>query len=305
MNKHPFGGFWRIAEPIQSGTVWVLGAGGQLGRLFLKDWPDSDRIRGFPRETWDITRPDHLEQHLYRIPASDRPVVIINCAAYTQVDQCEVHPDRAMAVNAHGVGLLAHACERLGIFLVHISSDYVFDGRKTEPYEETDAPHPVNEYGRSKLEGEREVLRQMPSGRYLIIRTSWVFSPYGRNFVTWAIDQLTQGRTIRCVEDQIGAPTIARDLVQVVVRLLREGYGGWFHFRNGPAVSRYEQGRTIAGSLNVPLERVERVQRADMNWVAPRPPYSVLDVSRVTRILGVEPGPWIEGLHEVLRHTKV
>lgn len=301
----PFGSFWRFPTPPERQRIWVLGASGQLGQVFCQEWPGYGTIRGFSREQWDITRPDHLENYLYKIEPEERPHVIINCAAYTNVDHCQKFPDRALAVNAHGVGLIAHACERFSIFLVHISSDYIFSGEKQRPYLETDPPDPVNVYGQSKLEGEKEVSRQMVSGRFLIVRTSWVFSGHGRNFVTWCMEQFDRGHTIRCVKDQVGAATYAPDLVQTVYALLEMGYGGWFHFRNEPPMTRCQQVLTIAQILAIKEPRIVAVRRDELNWVAPRPAYSVLDIQRIKETLNQEPRSWVNGLKAMLARSDV
>jgi dTDP-4-dehydrorhamnose reductase len=150
----PWGGHWQGARLSPGARVWVLGATGQVGQAclhVLTRWFD---VRGFTHAEWDITLPESVQWWLLGTAPRERPRCIINCAALTNVDQCEDMPDRAMVVNAHGPGLLAHACERMGLLLVHLSTDYVFDGTQGTPYEEADPPRPLSAYGRSKLDGE-------------------------------------------------------------------------------------------------------------------------------------------------------
>jgi dTDP-4-dehydrorhamnose reductase len=288
----PWGGHWQGARLSPGARVWVLGATGQVGQAclhVLTRWFD---VRGFTHAEWDITLPESVQRWLLGTAPRERPRCIINCAALTNVDQCEDMPDRAMVVNAHGPGLLAHACERMGLLLVHLSTDYVFDGTQGIPYEEADPPRPLSAYGRSKLDGERRVAERMPSGQFLILRTSWVFSSYRPNFVTWVLERARAGLPVRAVTDQVSAPTWADDLAEAIGHLLLNGVRGWVHFRNEGVCSRYEQAEWILRTQGLPTSLLEARTMAEMGWRARRPAYSVLSTARYQARTGLTPRDW-------------
>lgn len=299
--NYPFGEIWKSKNPMPEGVIWVLGAKGQLGRTFLLEQNSRWSLVGFDHSQFDITRPDHINTHLYSAAPDNRPRCIINCTAYSHVDSCEKNPDEALSVNALSVGLLAHACETLGITLVHISSDYIFDGSSRQPYKETFTPRPINQYGKSKLLGEQYIARQMISGNFLILRTSWVFSCFSGNFVTWTLAQLGRDQVVRAVTDQIGAPTYAPNFVRACFRCLALDIRGWLHYRNEPSLSRYQQAHVIARMAGFSGSHIVAVTRREMDWIAERPEYTVLDVSRYCALTNDVPQTWEKGLQEIIQ----
>lgn len=232
-----------------------------------------------PKADLDVTR----EAQVARALSELRPDVLVNCAAFTKVDACE-SDHRSFDVNARAVGYLADACGHVGAQLVQISTDFVFDGRKHEPYREDDPPHPLSAYGRGKRAGEEEALR-LPGT--LVVRASWLFGLAGWNFVEAILKQVENGKErLAVVADQIGRPTGATDLAQALVVLLEAGASGIFHFANRGEVSWYEFAREIlwlAGHGAVPVDPIASEALARP---AARPVYSVLDTGKYERLMG-------------------
>lgn len=258
----------------------VTGAAGMLGsdlsvRMSVAGW------QVYPRPKSDLDVSD--EAAVQRAVREIRPDVVINCAAFTKVDACETDP-RAFAVNARGVGHLVDACGHAGAQLVQISTDFVFDGSKREPYVEDDPTAPLSAYGRSKRDGEEEALR-LPSS--LVVRASWLFGRSGWNFVEAILKQVEEGKPrLSVVADQIGRPTATPDLSEGIVALLDAGATGVFHFANRGEVSWNEFAREILWLSGRPDVPVEAVTSAQIARPAPRPAYSVLDTGKYERLTG-------------------
>ncbi len=242
----------------------------------------------------DITNPDQVSRTLNEV----RPDVVINAAAYTDVDACEQNQDLAESVNAAGPANLARACRDLGSRLIHISTDYVFDGRATRPYRPDDPVAPINVYGRTKQHGEQRVRETLPD--HLIVRTSWLHAPHGKNFVNTILRLAAQKPELRVVDDQVGCPTYAADLADALLTLARSDARGTFHFCNAGVCSWYAFAREILrqAGLSTP---VFPTTTADFPRPAPRPAYSVLDTSTFTQLTGQPPRPWQEALADSLR----
>ncbi|MEQ4532332.1 MAG: dTDP-4-dehydrorhamnose reductase [Mixta sp.] len=220
--------------------VLLTGAYGQLGRSLLDRFPADWVLLACGSAELDITNRAAVERIVRRF----RPQVIMNAAAYTAVDKAETDRIRAMKINAIGPENLARAAREVGAQLIHISTDYVFDGSKPTPYIESDAPCPVNFYGLSKWEGEKRVQAMLP--RAIIIRTSWVFSEYGNNFVKTMLRLAQTQQTLRVVNDQRGCPTYAGDLAQAMIALARDVHAaGIYHYCGDKAVSWYEFAQAI------------------------------------------------------------
>jgi dTDP-4-dehydrorhamnose reductase len=219
-----------------------------------------------------------------RVAREAKPDVIVNAAAYTAVDKAESEPDLAMRVNGVAPGVLAEEAKRRGALLIHDSTDYVFDGRKTSPYVEDDAPNPLGVYGRSKLEGEARI--RASGCRHLIVRTAWVYGE-GSNFVRAILRQAEKGAPLRVVNDQLGAPSWSADIATVTAGLLAAQVEGTFHASAAGAASWYEVALEI---LRLAQRRAEvrPVSTAEFGAKAPRPRYSVLDNSKL-RAAGVAP----------------
>jgi dTDP-4-dehydrorhamnose reductase len=225
----------------------VAGAQGQLARAMIELAPSAADITAFAlgRPALDLTAPASVLKTL----ADFKPDVIVNAAAYTAVDKAESEPDAAIALNADGPARLAEAADRMGAVLIHVSTDYVFDGTSASPYVETDATHPLNTYGESKLQGEKAVAAANP--RHLILRTSWVYSPFGANFAPTILERAQRGGTIEVAADQTGSPTSALDLADAVLAAAATALGGAFsdwgiyHAAGTGEASRADQARRV------------------------------------------------------------
>ena len=225
------------------------------------------------------------------------PEVIINAAAYTAVDKAESEPELAMRINGAAPGVLAEEARRANALLVHYSTDYIFDGTKRSPYVETDPTGPMSVYGRTKLEGETRI--RASGCRHLILRTAWVYGR-GGNFVRAILRQAEKGAALRVVNDQVGAPTWARDIAKVTSDLLNKSAEGTFNVSAGGSASWYEVALEILRLVGRKLE-VTPVSTAEYGAKARRPAYSVLDNARL-RASGVKPiGDWRQRLAEHLK----
>jgi dTDP-4-dehydrorhamnose reductase len=271
--------------------ILVTGGHGLLGRtLSARGAALGHAMRAPGRLELDITRPDAIERAL-----DAAPDLVVNAAACADVDASERDPDRAFAVNAAGPAQLARACERRGVRLVHVSTDYVFDGATSHPYREDDPPRPLNVYGASKLEGERAVLAHGAS----VVRTSWILPGFAARLLALAARE----ETLRMVSDQIGCPTVPDDLADALVALSSAPAGVYHYCSDGP-VSRYDLAVAVLehlrGRVALRCVRIDPVASADMPSVARRPAYTALDTSRV-RALGIAVPPWRTRLEVALR----
>jgi dTDP-4-dehydrorhamnose reductase len=241
------------------------------------------------RRTLDLADADSIR----RVLRESKPEVIVNAAAYTAVDQAESEPDLAMRINAVAPGVLAEEAKRLDALLVHYSTDYVFDGTKTSPYVETDAPNPINAYGKSKLRGERAI--EAVGAAHLILRSSWVYAPRGRNFFLTIAKRARAGDPLRVVDDQRGVPTSAAFLAASTVALLRRPDRarscGLYHLVPVGQTTWCGFARAIVERLGLSVA-VQAIASADFPTPAARPKNSVLDAGRVARELGSEFATW-------------
>lgn len=276
-----------------SDTVLVLGHRGMLGRA----WMELLAARGLPargagRPELDLRSDEGVARVL-----DARPRAVINCAAYTDVDGAEGDEEAALEVNGRGVGRLVARCDELGVPLVHYSTDYVFDGRaRGEPYPVEHPTDPVNAYGRSKLAGEVQV--RASSGPHLLIRTSWIYAPWGKNFVRTIARLAAQREELKVVDDQRGRPTSAEHLAQVSLALLERGERGIFHVTDGGACTWFELAAEIARRTGSSC-RVEPCSSDAFPRPARRPAYSVLDLARTEAAVGPMTA-WPENLASVL-----
>jgi dTDP-4-dehydrorhamnose reductase len=255
--------------------VLVAGAAGQVGRELVELCEQrGDDVIAADHHALDVTDRDAVLQ----VVCSTRPDVVVHGAAWTAVDACESDPDRAMTVNGLGTRHVAEATRRAGAHLVYVSTDYVFDGTKTAPYDEWDTPNPSSMYGRSKWAGEREVAAHA-GGDATIIRISWVCGRYGNNMVKTLLKLADSDVEPKFVTDQIGHPTIVADLVPMVRRLAAERRPGLFHVTNQGAVSWFEFARETFSAAGADPERVHPIATDELDppRPAPRPANSVLD----------------------------
>jgi dTDP-4-dehydrorhamnose reductase len=274
--------------------ILITGVYGQLGRALV----GAARARGLDTvghdlDTLDITDAAAVE----RTVAELRPGAVVNCAAYTAVDDCESHQDLAVAVNATAVAHLARACTRCAARLVHISTDYVFAGDATRPYREEDPIGPMSAYGRSKLGGE-EAARTTPE--HLIVRTAWLYGRGGHNFVEAIRRQIDSGAaSLRVVADQSGCPTLSDDLAEAILDLLACHARGVVHAVNSGTTTWHGFACEIARQLGAEVA-IEPVTTAEFPRPAPRPRFSVLDTSRLEDLIGRKLPPWQDALARYL-----
>lgn len=283
---------------------WICGAAGMLGSHFVRTL----RKRTIPfistdRQTIDITHLDAVSDFV-RINGITH---IINCAAYTNVDGAEIEQKKAYEINAKGPHNLAVAGRRHGAnWLLHVSSDYVFDGRNsTIPYSERDLCSPMGAYGASKLAGEIKLLDEYDNA--CIIRTSWLFGFPGKNFVNTMLKLMNEKETIKVVNDQKGRPTYCQDLVDASLDLV--DHKGIFHFSNSFETSWYHFAKEIykqALELGHPIitKNIEPISSAEYVTAAKRPAYSTLSTKKIESTIGKFPRPWQEALKEYLVHSK-
>lgn len=278
----------------------VLGGTGMLGRAVVAE----ARSRSFPvlglsHQQLDIRDRDRL---LYWMDAF-RPELIVNCAAYTKVDACEGDDrDLAFAINGAALDHVVAAAREAKARIVHVSTDYVFDGKGSEPYREDEPTAPLSVYGQSKLDGERRVLAYEAS---TVVRTSWLFGPGGPNFVATMVRLIEGGKPLRVVRDQLGAPTYTLFLARAILDLAAQdvrSVGGIVHYRNREPVSWYSFASEIAGlwSGTRRIPEVVPVTTDEFPRPAPRPAFSVLDVAHFEETIGRRVEPWGWGLVEYL-----
>jgi dTDP-4-dehydrorhamnose reductase len=277
-------------------TRWlVTGARGQLGTHLVALLAGSDVVAVDLPEL-DVTSAAAVDAVVRDV----RPDIVVNAAAYTAVDEAETDEDAALAVNGTAPGLLAAAVARIGGRLLHISTDYVFDGAACEPYEPTDPTHPRTAYGRTKLAGERAVLAALPSA--VVVRTAWLYGGPGRNFVDTMV-ALEQSRdTVDVVADQIGSPTWARDLAGGLVALgeAPDHGGAVLHYVNTGRASWHELAQEVFRLVGADPARVRGVTSAEFVRPAPRPPWSVLSTTSWTDRGLPAPRDWRSALRDCL-----
>lgn len=283
-----------FVRPARPRRVLVAGGGGMLASDLVPAlkaggyeaiWPSKSQL--------DIVR----EGHVSAVLATFRPDVVVNCAAFTRVDECESSP-LAEAVNDRAVGTLAAACAARHAKLVHLSTDFVFDGAKREPYTEEDEPNPLSAYGRTKRAGE---LKALSAPGALVVRASWLFGNSGPNFVEAMLSQAEAGaRRVRVVTDQVGRPTATTDLAEAIVALVNRDLSGIVHFANAGSVTWNEFAREIYRLSGHSGIEVDAITSAQLERAARRPPYSVLSTARYELLTGKAPRDFRQPLSEYL-----
>lgn len=280
----------------------VFGAGGRLGAALAREYAAAWDLRAFGRREADLSNP----QAVAALVHAEQPMVVINSAAMTNVDVCETERDLARAVNADAAGAMARACTDCGARMVHISTDYVFSGQATEPYGEDAAPDPVSWYGRTKLEGEEQVLAA--SDRHAVVRVSWVFGPDRDSFVDKALQQSLRGEPVKAVADKWSSPTYTLDVADALRALFeQDAAGGVYHVCNrGVCTWRdwAEEGIRAADGLGLPVKTktVEPLKLSDIKaMVAQRPVYSPMTCERIESLLGRPLRSWQEAVADYVR----
>ncbi|MES1994346.1 MAG: dTDP-4-dehydrorhamnose reductase [Pseudomonadota bacterium] len=289
-------------------SILVTGAGGQLGRELAQRLPAAEACC-LARAELDLTDAAALSATLAHL----RPQVVINAAAYTDVDRAETEPEAAFAANADAPGLLARACAEAGAALLHVSTDYVFNGQSRRPWREDDPTGPINVYGASKLAGEQAILSALP--RHIIVRTAWVFGAHGPNFVRTVLRLARERGALRIVADQTGSPTWAGHLAETLIALARRIAAGaslpWgvYHYAGAPASSWHAFAQAIvaeatAQGLLPAAVPVEPIDSAAYPTPARRPAWSVLDGGKMNATFSLAAPDWRVGLDQTLRALK-
>ena len=274
-------------------VVAILGGRGMLGTdVAARCTQQGFDVRVYDMPEFDLTRQECREQ------AMESADVVLNCAAYTNVDGAESHPEQAQRVNAEAVGRLAELVARQDKWLLHFSTDFVFDGTLDRPYVETDTPNPINEYGRSKLAGER--LLQGSGCRYCIVRLDWTYGRHGQNFITKLVDRARTSGALRVVDDQIGSPTATAEVARATLDLIRGRVEGMFHLANAGFASRYAIAEFVVERLGLGVEPAP-CRTSDYPSPAARPLNSRFDCSKIQPFLAGPLVPWQEPLEEFLR----
>lgn len=282
---------------MQEGLIVVTGGAGQLGQelqLACRDTTFSYRMLFTDRAQLDLSKPELLENFFI----THRPAYFIHGGAYTAVDKAEQEKDLAFLINATATGEIARLCRAYNTRMIYISTDYVFNGQGTSPYAVDAATDPVNHYGYTKWRGE-EFIRQANCFA-AIIRTSWVFSSYGHNFVKTMLRLMSERSEIKVVNEQRGCPTYAADLAAAILQIIQEWetgntHSGTYHFSNKGDITWYEFACAIRDVAGLVCD-IHPIPSSDFPTPAKRPSYSVLDISKISADFGVKPRNWKEAL---------
>ncbi len=273
-------------------SIVITGGGGMLGHALADALRDRKPIV-LNRSQCDVSNDADIS-HIF----DHRPTLLLNCAAHTKVDLCETETAKADAINGYAVGKMARLCGEHGTTLVHVSTDFVFDGQGKRPYRVDDPVNPLSAYGRSKLLGETELQKNAPK-RWLIVRTAWVYGRHGTNFPRTMVTAARAGKPLTVVSDQVGSPTYTVDLAEGILALLDHGAQGIYHITNSGQTNWFEFAKTALAEFGV-HHPVSAISSADWQKVRPsaaaRPSYSVLDIDPFAKLTGLKMRPWQEGL---------
>lgn len=284
----------KVTAVTESGRVLVLGHRGMLGRA----WCELMERRGVPHEGMDVDRIDITDPR--QVASLTGYGAIVNCAAWTDVDGAEAHEAEARKLNADAVDYLAERAKAIGAALVHYSTDYIFNGRATSPYPVDQPREPINAYGRTKAEGEGRL--EASGCDYRLIRTSWLYAPWGKNFVLTMLRLTREKDSLKVVDDQRGRPTSARHLAEVSLKLLRDGESGAYHVTDGGECTWFGLTRRIADLAGHACD-VRPCSSDEYPRPAKRPAYSVLDLSKTEAIAGPMTD-WQTNLAHVIEEVK-
>lgn len=278
-------------------TILVTGGNGQLAACIKELAPNYTSFNFIFADTdsLDITNSDLVNNFFLK----NNIEWVINCAAYTAVDRAEIDIDQCYKVNKKGAENLANACKAGNAKLIHISTDFVFDGRKPTPYIEDDNTNPLGVYGQSKLEGELVITSSLK--QYYIVRTAWLYSEFGNNFLKTMLRLAEIKSEINVVDDQIGSPTYAMDLAQALLKIITEDNNnfGIYHYSNEGEISWYDFAKTIFNLTKSPI-KVNPIPTSRYPTAAKRPEYSVLDKNKIISVFGVETPNWEDSLKKAI-----
>ena len=284
--------------------IVIVGAGGRLGAALAREYADDYDVVGFNHAQLDLGQPEQMRARLGQLEFD----VLINAAAQTNVDRCETERAEAFALNAEAPRVLAEICRAKGARFIHISTDYVFDGEKREPYTEEDVARPISVYGASKREGERLALAA--NDRALVVRVSWVFGPDRPSFIDWAMKQAREHEEVKAISDKVATPTYTLDLAQLLKPLFAEvNATGLLHLANGGECSWQEYAQWAldccrAEGIPIKTRDVGATRLDEMrSFIAKRPVYSVLGTEKYRGLTGVTPRPWRDAVAAYVRES--
>ncbi len=289
-------------------NILITGANGQLGHEMRNVLANDQRFRAIYTDVAgdDVTRLDITDEAAVEKMVADGDIkYIVNCVAYTAVDAAEDDESTASLLNAHAVGLLARVAQRHGARMVHVSTDYVFDGQGCVPYTEDMATNPQSAYGRTKLDGERLLLDTLGDDA-VILRTAWLYSPYGKNFVKTMLALGKSKPALKVVFDQVGSPTCAQDLARAIVTVITatEWHPGIYHYSNEGVISWYDFTLAIHRLAGITTCDVQPCHSDEFPAKAHRPAYSVLDKTHFKNTFGVTVPYWLNSLEDTLRRIE-
>jgi dTDP-4-dehydrorhamnose reductase len=279
----------------------VVGSGGRLGAALMREYRDKFEVTGFNHTQLDLSNFNEMREKLRETDFD----VLINAAAFTNVDLCETRRDQAFLINAEAPRVLAEICREKNAKLIHFSTDYVFDGEKRQPYVESDSANPISIYGESKRAGEKLVLATQD--RHLIVRVSWVFGPDRPSFIDAMIKRAQENAEIDAIADKFSTPTYTQDIAEMLPELFDlDVEGGILHFADAGECSwqKYAQWALDCCrefGVSVKAKTVGALKLKDMkNWVARRPVYSVLSSAKYTELTGVAPRAWHDAVADYI-----
>ena len=279
----------------------IIGTGGRLGAALMREYQGEHDVAGFNHAQLDLSNFSKIRE---KLGGTDFDV-LINAAAFTNVDLCETQPDQAFRINAEGPCVLAGICGEKNAKLIHFSTDYVFDGEKSAPYTEEDEANPISVYGESKLAGEKNVLAT--ENRHLVVRVSWVFGPDRPSFIDGIIKRAQENETVDAIADKFSTPTYTHDIAKMLSQFLDSDLeGGILHFANAGKCSWREYAQWALdccdkAGLFLRAKRVGACRLKDIaNWIARRPVYSVLSTAKYTQLTGTSPRTWREAVADYI-----
>ena len=283
--------------------IVIIGCGGRLGAALMREYHDKFDVTGFNHLQLDLESLDEIRKKLCVIDFD----VLINAAAFTNVDLCERERDQALRINAEAPCVVAEICQDKNARLVHFSTDYVFDGEKREPYTESDPANPISVYGESKRAGEKFVLQT--GDRHLVVRVSWVFGPDRPSFIDGIIKRARESNYVDAIADKFSMPTYTRDIAQMLPQFFELNVeGGILHFANSGECSWQEYAQwaldcCASEGIALKAKEVGALKVADMkDWIARRPVYSVLSTAKYSRLTGDSPRAWRDAVADYIRH---
>jgi len=291
--------------------IVIIGTGGRLGAALLREYQGEHDVGGFNHAQLDLSNFEEIRE---KLGESDFDV-LINAAAFTNVDLCEKQPDQAFRINAEAPRVLAEICGEKSAKLIHFSTDYVFDGEKRAPYTEEDEANPISVYGESKLTGEKNVLAtenrsasaKATANRHAIVRVSWVFGPDRPSFIDGMIKRAQENETVNAIADKFSTPTYTCDIARMLPQFFDSDVeGGILHFANAGRCSWQDYAQWALdccdkAALSLKAKTVGACRLKDMaNWIARRPVYSVLSTAKYTQLTGISPRTWREAVADYI-----